>query len=111
MKELPIEYTHCPIRHVIDRFGDKWSMLILYVLDTNGTLRFSEIQREMIDISQKMLSSTLKRLEADKLVHRKVYPEVPPRVEYSLTEVGHSLMPHIHSLTSWAKDHFEMFQR
>ncbi|WP_321480878.1 helix-turn-helix domain-containing protein [uncultured Bacteroides sp.] len=110
MKELPEEYAFCPIRHVVNQFGDKWSMLILYVLDTKGTLRFSEIQKEMVDISQKMLSSTLKRLEINHLIHREVYPVVPPRVEYSLTEVGQSLMPHITSLTTWANEHFGIFQ-
>jgi DNA-binding HxlR family transcriptional regulator len=68
MKIVPKEYAACPIRNVIDRFGNKWSMLILYILDKGGTLRFSEIQREMVDISQKMLSTTLKRLEEDRLI-------------------------------------------
>ena len=107
MKIVPKEYAACPIRNVIDRFGNKWSMLILYILDKGGTLRFSEIQREMVDISQKMLSTTLKRLEEDRLITRTVYPEVPPRVEYALTEVGKSLMPHILGLTAWAVGHFD----
>ncbi|MDD4417977.1 MAG: helix-turn-helix domain-containing protein [Bacteroides graminisolvens] len=107
MKIVPKEYAACPIRNVIDRFGNKWSMLILYILDKGGTLRFSEIQREMVDISQKMLSTTLKRLEEDRLITRTVYPEVPPRVEYALTEVGKSLMPHILGLTTWAVEHFD----
>ena len=107
MKIVPKEYAACPIRNVIDRFGNKWSMLILYILDKGGTLRFSEIQREMVDISQKMLSTTLKRLEEDRLITRTVYPEVPPRVEYALTEVGKSLMPHILGLTAWAVEHVD----
>lgn len=107
MKIVPKEYSACPIRNVIDRFGNKWSMLILYILDKGGTLRFSEIQRKMVDISQKMLSTTLKRLEEDRLITRTVYPEVPPRVEYALTEVGKSLMPHILGLTAWAVEHFD----
>ena len=107
MKIVPKEYAACPIRNVIDRFGNKWSMLILYILDKGGTLRFSEIQREMVDISQKMLSTTLKRLEEDRLITRTVYPEVPPRVEYALTEVGKSLMPHILGLTALAVEHFD----
>ena len=107
MKIVPKEYAACPIRNVIDRFGNKWSMLILYILDKGGTLRFSEIQREMVDISQKMLSTTLKRLEEDRLITRTVYPEVPPRVEYALTEEGKSLMPHILGLTAWAVEHFD----
>ena len=71
-------YAHCPIRHIVDRFGDKWSLLVLYNLHTSGCLRFSEIHRRTADISQKMLTSTLRKLEQDGLLSRKVYPEVPP---------------------------------
>ena len=78
-------YAACPIRNIVDRFGDKWSLLVLYNLHTGGRLRFSEIHRRMTDISQKMLASTLRRLEQDGLLSRTVYPEVPPRVEYALT--------------------------
>ena len=84
-------------------------MLVLYSLYTSetGTLRFNELRRFMTDCSQKMLSQTLKNLEQIHLVARKVYPEVPPRVEYSLTETGRSLMPSISSLIEWAKVHFD----
>ena len=94
-------YAACPIRNIVDRFGDKWSLLVLYNLHTGGRLRFSEIHRRMTDISQKMLASTLRRLEQDGLLSRTVYPEVPPRVEYALTPRGESLMPHLVSLIGW----------
>ena len=99
----------CPIRQVISRFGDKWSMLVLYSLHTSdtGVLRFNELRRLMTDCSQKMLSQTLKNLEQSNLIHREVYPEVPPRVEYSLTDMGQSLMPSISSLIDWATQHFD----
>lgn len=102
------QYLACPIRQVVSRFGDKWSMLVLYMLHTSetGILRFNEIRRLMTDCSQKMLSQTLKNLEQSHLVHRKVYPEVPPRVEYSLTETGKSLMPALAALIAWGKEHF-----
>jgi DNA-binding HxlR family transcriptional regulator len=102
-------YLACPIRQVISRFGDKWSMLVLYTLHTSGSgvLRFNELHRQMTDCSQKMLSATLKNLEQNNLISRKVYPEVPPRVEYALTETGKSLMPSITSLIEWAKAHFD----
>ena len=106
-KEIRPEYMACPIRNVIDKFGDKWSMLVLYELNRNGTMRFSELRRNMSDCSQKMLSQTLKRLEAISLLHREVYAEVPPRVEYSLTATGQSLMPVIGDLIAWAKAHFD----
>ena len=108
MADIKAEYLACPIRNVISRFGDKWSMLVLYSLHTSetGVLRFNELRRHMTDCSQKMLSQTLKNLEQSHLVHREVYPEVPPRVEYSLTDTGKSLMPAIMALIDWGKEHF-----
>lgn len=107
MKEINTAYLTCPIRNVIDRFGDKWSLLILYHLHTKGMLRFGQIYKEMTDISQKMLSSKLKDLERDNLIKRKAYAEIPPRVEYSLTPLGESLMPHVEALIGWAVKHFQ----
>ena len=108
MADIKAEYLACPIRNVISRFGDKWSMLVLFMLHRSetGILRFNEIRRLMTDCSQKMLSQTLKNLEQSHLVHREVYPEVPPRVEYSLTDTGKSLMPAIMALIDWGKEHF-----
>lgn len=106
MSEKNINYftygEDCPIRNVLYRLGDKWSMLILVTLHANGTLRFGEIQKTIGDISQRMLTVTLRNLESDGLLARQVYAEVPPRVEYSLTELGESLFPHIESLVVWA---------
>ena len=95
MADIKAEYLTCPIRHVLSRFGDKWSMLVLFLLNRSetGVMRFNEIRRFMSDCSQKMLSQTLKNMEQSHLVRREVFPEVPPRVEYSLTETGKSLMP------------------
>ena len=109
MADIKAEYLACPIRNVISRFGDKWSMLVLFMLHRSetGILRFNEIRRLMTDCSQKMLSQTLKNLEQSHLVHREVYPEVPPRVEYSLTETGKSLMPAIMALIEWGQAHFK----
>ena len=105
--EIDPRYLTCPIRNVIDKFGDKWSLLVLYQLHDKGTLRFNELHREMADCSQKMLSQTLKRLEQIGLISRQVYPEVPPKVEYSLTARSQSLMPHVNALIGWALEHFE----
>jgi len=95
---------NCPVRNVIDRIGDKWSMLILLVLEEGEVLRFNEIHTSIQSISQKMLAVTLKTLEADGLVKRTVYPQIPPKVEYQLTPRGCSLLPHIHGLVQWATD-------
>lgn len=94
----------CPIRDVLDRFGDKWSMLLLLVLDRKESLRFNELQKEIGDISQKMLTATLRIMEADGLVKRTAYPQIPPRVEYEITDIGKSLVPHVNSLSKWAKE-------
>ncbi|MBQ9558765.1 MAG: helix-turn-helix transcriptional regulator [Bacteroidaceae bacterium] len=109
MADTKIEYAACPIRQIISRFGDKWSLLVLYGIDRSetGVMRFNELRRMMTDCSQKMLSQTLKNLEHHNLVRREVFPEVPPRVEYSLTETGRSLMPSLHQLIQWAIEHFD----
>lgn len=93
---------NCPVRDVLSRLGDKWSMLVLITLSANGTMRFSDIHKTIADISQRMLTVTLRTLESDGLIERKVYAEVPPRVEYYLTERGLSLIPHIQGLVDWA---------
>ncbi len=96
-------FPDCPVRHILARISDKWSLLVLYTLEQRGVLRFNALQREIPDISQKMLTGTLRTLEEDGYVVRKVYAEVPPRVEYSLTERALSLLPLIDSLIEWAK--------
>ncbi|MDR1631857.1 MAG: helix-turn-helix transcriptional regulator [Dysgonamonadaceae bacterium] len=104
------EFLHegiCPIRDILSRLGDKWSLLVLVTLSANGTMRFSDIQKSIGDISQRMLAVTLRSLEADGLVIRKIYPEVPPRVEYFLTQKGHSLMPHLDNLVIWAVENMQ----
>ena len=83
----------CPVRNVISRFSGKWAILILCVLAENENTRFNAMIKAIPDISSKVLTDTLKRLESDNLISRKVYSEIPPRVEYSLTSLGHSLMP------------------
>ena len=97
-------FPDCPIRNILARLCDKWSLLVIYTLDKAGKekVRFKELQREIPDISQKMLTVTLRTLEDDGYVTRTVYPEVPPRVEYALTERTRSLLPHINALIEWA---------
>ena len=97
-------FPDCPIRNILARISDKWSLLVIYTLDKSGKepVRFKELQRQIPDISQKMLTVTLRTLEEDGYVTRTIYPEVPPRVEYSLTGRTKSLLPHINSLIGWA---------
>ena len=101
----------CPVRNVIDRLGDKWSVLVLMLLEETQVLRFNEIFSYIQTISQKMLSVTLKSLEADGLVQRTVYPQIPPKVEYELTERGRSLLPHLHQLASWANNNLDEIRK
>lgn len=100
-------YPNCPVRNVLSRVGDKWSMLVLFTLEVNERQRFKELQRNIPDISQKMLTATLKMLEADALILREAFPEIPPRVEYSLTDKGKSLLPLIDNLLVWASENME----
>lgn len=100
-------FPDCPIRNIISRISDKWTLLILYTLEKNGTMRFNELYRKIPDISQKMLNTTLKAMTGDGILKRTLYPSVPPKVEYSLTERGKSLMPHLDALLSWAIENFD----
>lgn len=107
MQRLDPLYPTCPIRNVLARMSDKWSLLILSTLNQNGIMRYKELNMAIPDISQKMLSTTLKRLEADKLINRKMYNEIPPRVEYSLTNTGQKLMPAVDMMVDWALEYFD----
>ena len=96
-------FPDCPIRNVLTRICDKWSLLVIYTLDReNRPVRFKELLRMIPDISQKMLTVTLRTLEEDGLLTRTIYPEVPPRVEYAITERTRTLFPHIDALMGWA---------
>ena len=97
-------YPDCPIRNILARISDKWSILVLFTLNQSALMRFNAVQKNIPDISQKMLTMTLRTLEEDGFVKRQVYAEVPPRVEYSLTDRAISLLPHINSLIVWAKE-------
>ena len=108
MKEMV--FQDCPIRNVLSRICDKWSLLVIYTLNAHNAepIRFNALRKLIPDISQKMLTSTLKTLEADGYVNRKVYAEVPPRVEYSLTPRSETLIPIMNSLKEWAGDNMAM---
>ncbi|MFT4127518.1 MAG: helix-turn-helix domain-containing protein [Gordonia sp. (in: high G+C Gram-positive bacteria)] len=96
--------ANCPTRRILDRIGDRWTVLIIGVLG-EGDARFSELRRRIDGVSQKMLTQTLRGLERDGLVRRTVYPEVPVRVEYALTEAGRTLLEPLGALREWAIEH------
>ncbi len=97
-------FPDCPIRNILARFSDKWSLLVLYTLSQQPTMRFNALRRAIPDISQKMLTNTLRTLEEDGFVTRTIYAEVPPRVEYTVTDRALSLIPHVNSLIGWAQE-------
>jgi DNA-binding HxlR family transcriptional regulator len=92
----------CPVRDVLDRIGDAWSVLVILLLDEHGPYRFNALKRAIGDISQRMLAVTLRHLERDGLITRKVFPTNPPQVEYALTDLGRSLHDRLGGLTEWA---------
>ncbi|AOM80844.1 transcriptional regulator [Pedobacter steynii] len=93
----------CPVRDVIARISDKWSILSIYALGAYGKLRFSELIHKIDGISHRMLTVTLRNLEGDGYIKRTVYAEVPPRVDYELTELGRSLMQELSGIIGWAE--------
>jgi DNA-binding HxlR family transcriptional regulator len=103
--ELEHSQDKCRAREMLTRVGDKWSVHVIHVLGTGGTLRFSELRRRVDSISQRMLTVTLRGLERDGLVRRTMYPEVPPRVEYALTPLGATLRRIMGALINWAGAH------
>lgn len=101
-KKLPTELPPCPIETTLLLLSNKWTILILRDL-FDGTKHFGELKKSLTGISQKVLTANLRTLEEKGIVHRKVYPEVPPRVEYSLTELGTTLKPVIDSMKEWGE--------
>ncbi|HEY5674731.1 MAG TPA: helix-turn-helix domain-containing protein [Malonomonas sp.] len=99
----------CHVSVTLEIIGGKWKSLILWHLSFK-TLRFSQLQRRLVKVTQKMLTQQLRELEAAGLIHREVYAEVPPRVEYSLTELGQSVVPVLQQMYQWGKDYLEMTQ-
>ncbi|WP_225951859.1 helix-turn-helix domain-containing protein [Mycobacterium sp. OAS707] len=99
---MPVtEFGACPVRDVLDRIGDKWSMLVITLLG-DGPMRFMELKRSIGLVSQRMLTRTLRALERDGLISRTVHPVVPPRVDYELTDLGRGLQRLLGQLSEWA---------
>ncbi|MFI6454082.1 winged helix-turn-helix transcriptional regulator [Streptosporangium amethystogenes] len=96
----------CRAREILDRVGDKWSLYVISQLGV-GTKRFTELKREIDGISQRMLTVTLRELERDGIVSRTMYPVMPPRVDYALTPLGHTLVEAVRGLVGWAEEHLD----
>ncbi len=96
-------FKDCPIRNVLAHVCSKWSLLVIYVMQRNSPIRFNALHKAIPDISQKVLTSTLRSLEADGFITRQVYAEVPPRVEYALTDRARSFIPVVSDMILWAE--------
>ncbi|HEY8934419.1 MAG TPA: helix-turn-helix domain-containing protein [Cyclobacteriaceae bacterium] len=108
-KEVISDIYKCPIRNIVDRFGDKWSLLVILTIgEKRGPMRFNEMMQSIGEISQKMLTVTLRTLEADGIILRIHYTQIPPKVEYSLTELGYTLLPLLEELNTWAVNNQEV---
>lgn len=108
--EMPSGSDICPVTLVQNLIAGKWKLIILWHLSEN-TKRFSELQKTIPDISQGILTQQLRELEQDGLIHREVYRTVPPKVEYSLTEIGKSFLPLLDSMTAWGKTYLRLIDR
>ncbi|MBP2078440.1 winged helix-turn-helix transcriptional regulator [Oceanobacillus polygoni] len=107
MSRINLKTLNCEKELTLAIIGGKWKMLIMWHLGKEGTKRFGELKALIPGITQRMLVSQLRELEEDLIIHREVYPVVPPKVEYSLTEKGESLMPILESMYDWGKDYME----
>lgn len=101
-----LDYEYCSASPVLEWLGDKWALVVLMKLHEHGFMRFHELYKLIPSISEKMLSIALRSLETEGLVHRKVYPEVPPRVEYCVSSFGMTLIPHLESIIQWGQENF-----
>lgn len=96
--------SKCPIQYTLNLIGGKWKLVILWHLSIDNVLRYGEIKKSLSVITHKMLSQQLKELESDGFIHREEYHQIPPKVEYSLTDLGKSILPVLQSMFNWGKD-------
>ena len=102
-----LDYEYCAAAPVLEWLGDKWALAVLLELHAKGVLRFNELYKTIPSISEKMLSAVLRSLVTDGLVTRKIYPTVPPKTEYCVSEFGATLIPHLIRLKEWGRENFE----
>ncbi len=102
-----LEYSYCKAAPMLDWLGNKWSLVVLLKIYEDGIVRFNELYRSIPSVSEKVLAQVLKNLVNDGLIRRDLFPDVPPRVEYSLTDLGMSLIPHIKALQQWGLENYD----
>lgn len=102
-----LDYEYCKAAPMLEWLSNKWPLVVLVKISENEPMRFNELYRLIPSVSEKVLSQALKQLTLDGIIHRELFPDVPPRVEYSVTEFGMTLLPHVEALIKWGQDNFE----
>ena len=102
-----LDYEYCKAAPMLEWLGNKWALVVLVKISENEPVRFNELYRNIPSVSEKVLSQVLKQLTTDGIIERRLYADVPPRVEYSITDLGKTLLPHVEALIKWGQDNFE----
>lgn len=102
-----LDYDYCRAAPMLEWIGNKWTLVVLMKVSESGPIRFNELYRNIPSVSEKVLSQVLRQLTADGIIRRELFPDVPPRTEYSLTTLGQTLLPHVEALISWGRDNFD----
>lgn len=102
-----LDYDYCRAAPMLEWIGNKWTLVVLMKISESGPIRFNELYRNIPSVSEKVLSQVLRQLTADGIIRRELFPDVPPRTEYSLTALGQTLLPHVEALISWGRDNFD----
>lgn len=102
-----LDYDYCRAAPMLEWIGNKWTLVVLMKVSENGPIRFNELYRNIPSVSEKVLSQVLRQLTADGIIRRELFPDVPPRTEYSLTALGQTLLPHVEALISWGRNNFD----
>ncbi len=102
-----LDYEYCKAAPMLEWLGNKWALVVLVKISENEPMRFNELYRNIPSVSEKVLSQCLKQLALDGIIRRELFPDVPPRVEYSVTDFGKTLLPHVEALMKWGQDNFE----
>lgn len=103
-----LDYEYCKAAPVLEWLGNKWALVVLMTISESGPVRFNELYRTIPSVSEKVLSQVLKQLTTDGIIDRQLYPDVPPRVEYSITDLGRTLLPHVQALIDWGRENFDL---
>lgn len=102
-----LDYRYCKAAPMLEWLGNKWTLVVLVKISEDGPVRFNELYRNIPSVSEKVLSQVLKQLTEDGIIRRELFPDVPPRVEYSLTDLGRTLLPHVEALMDWGRENFD----